>query len=38
MRTGYAVVCDNPDCPDGGGAWPAQKWLVQKAQTLNLLP
>ena len=38
MRTGYAVVCDDPDCPDGGGAWLAQEWLVRKAQTLNLLP
>lgn len=21
--SGYAVFCDNKDCPDGGGAWPA---------------
>jgi len=37
MRTGWAVVCDDAECPDGGGAWLAQDWLVTKAQTLNLI-
>ena len=36
MRTGYARVCDNPDCRDGGGAWPAQEWLVRQWQAANL--
>jgi hypothetical protein len=37
MRTGWARVCNSPACPDGGGAWAAQEWLVAKAQTLNLI-
>jgi hypothetical protein len=30
MRTGFALVCDNPDCWDGGGAWGANEALVSK--------
>jgi len=30
MRTGYAVVCNNAECPDGGGAWCATEPVIAK--------
>lgn len=31
MRTGYALVCENPECADGGGAWGATEVHIRKA-------
>ncbi len=35
MRTGFAVVCDNQDCRDGGGAWEASAGDVREWQRQN---